>query len=68
MAQKKWVSVKKSKLHRRPAHDVKGYHMKRTKDPLRIKKHKRRPRRTQAQIAAAKARQQAAQKKKKSKP
>jgi hypothetical protein len=52
----KWVTVKTSKPHRRRSHTVKSYSMDRTKNAFRIQSHKRRPRRTNAQIKAAKSR------------
>jgi hypothetical protein len=51
----KWVTVKTSRPHRQHAHRVSGYEMPLSK-PFRILKHKRRPRRTDAQIHASKAR------------
>lgn len=50
---KKWTNVKPSRPHRQPKHKVKGYNMT-TSDPHRNKGYKRRPRRTDAQIKAAK--------------
>lgn len=60
----KWTDVKLSKPHRRKKNKVKGYTRKRTKNAHRNKAHKRKPRRTDAQISAAKA----AKKRRKKKP
>jgi len=59
---KKWISIKLSRPHRRKTHDVKGYKQK-TSKAHRNKSHKRRPRRTDAQIQAAKKRKKKGSKK-----
>jgi hypothetical protein len=53
---KKWVEVGLSKPHRRKAHRVKEYEMNRTENAFRIQRYKRRPRRTDAEIAKANGR------------
>ena len=59
----KWIKVKLSRPHRRKKHDVKGYTQK-TSKPHRNTSHKRRPRRTDAQIKAAEKRKNKTKKKK----
>lgn len=62
----KWVKIKLSRPHRRKKHDVKGYTQK-TSKPHRNQGHKRRARRTDAQIKAAEKRRKKDKKPKKQK-